>query len=249
MIVLKTKFSDAGSAATIPLAPYAQTIRDSSPVAWWQVDTAKITQSGGLISALAPLVGAGTLVQAAPANQPSMVASVAGDYPAARFDGATDVLELGTLPYTKTGAFSWCLIAKVREKTATQMIMSVFSASSQSAQFNIPVTRAIAWKVGGTTISSPAAAIEWGDTVCLIGSSDQTNIKMMLNGTTVASGTTDNNVTASILRIGAGSAAGLQPADMDLFEALIWQEDIITARPALCATLAAYARQIYGAGG
>lgn len=243
MIVLGTKLNNP---ALPVVRPYVETI-GASPglISWWHTRAAGMTVEAGAVAALAPRVGAVGLEQATEARRPLLVENFRGANSALRFNGPDDFMRATAIPHNKTGAFSFCWIGALREHLATGHPMALFTAGLQSARFQVGVNRSVGWIVGNGVATSPTSAFDWGDVVCLIGTSNQAQIRLILNGGVTGPAATDNNITANNLYFGA-AGEDLQASPCDQVQAMIWQRDI-SSDAGLLAALHGLARNVYGA--
>lgn len=228
------------------IGKYGDIIAASAPAAWWQVGTEYLTQESGLASAVAARIGSVPIIQPTGTRQPSVVASAFGVYPGLDFDGDDDLMYTASIPYSKTGAFSWVWAGRVNEGAAAQCVMSLFGTLAQGVQIIIQPTRKVAMWCASGFVESVANLFNWGDALLIVLASDQTTARLYVNGTLVASVAHDNNITAAELRWG-GAQSGLQAADHRLAECLIYPRSL-HADLGLIRTLSARAREYYGAG-
>lgn len=243
MIVLGTNF---GNPALPLVQPYVETIGESaSLISWWHTRSADMTLSDDTISNLAPRVGSVGLEQTTESRRPTRTQNFRGVNAAMTFDGVNDYLRAASIPHNKTGAFSFCWMGRLREHAATGHTMALFSSGSQSARLQVGTNRSISWIVGSGAAVSAVGAFDWDDVVCMIGTSNQSQIRLILNGVATNPVATDNNITASNLYFGT-AAADLQPSPCDQVQAMIWQRDI-SGDSALLSALAGLARDVYGA--
>lgn len=146
---------DFPSAGTLgAYVPIYEALDPTGPTALWSADRANLTISGGLVSQMTPVLGAGVLAQAVLARQPSFATRTGRDV--VRFDGA-QTLGLST-SLGDRGTLTVALAFNQRGSTDAQQILGAQGSPAWRLAFrNAPPGSQFYRLDSAADVSSPAA--------------------------------------------------------------------------------------------